>query len=180
MHTDQNYKPEKQYFPFKVYLGKLKDGSNINVYLTGFKWDCGWYWGGGYIETVDMHTHFGGCFLDTVDVRGHSLGNFVSPWYKGYSPETATVINNGASVWEDLSLFLDFPQFTPNEWWRIKDLYKQFYIYRDAAEAFQYGGHCASEGRASDELKPKMAALINKHIETVIIPETMKALKLAV
>src|SRR5690606_35612654 len=105
-------------YQFKVYLGKTKGPYSERVYLTGFRWNCEWYWGGGYIQTRSMHTHFDECFLNVVDVRGHSLGNFVSPWYKGTFPETSKEISNGCSVWEDLDFFLDDAQFTTDEWWR--------------------------------------------------------------
>jgi len=163
---------------FKVYLGTTKTGypRPEKVYLTGFSWDCGWYWGGGYIETKSVHTHFNSCFLDVVDVRGHPLGNFVSPWYKGRFPEDSIEIQNGCAVWEDLDFFLNDAQYSKNQWWRIKDLYKQFYIYQDAAETFQYGGNCTIAGRSDKEIDLTKAAMMNDHIEQVIIPEIVKAL----
>jgi len=151
---------------FKIYLGRTKDSSKEFVYLNGFSWDCEWYWGGGYISTKSMHTHFDGCFLNVPDYRGHSLGDF-----------TPQNLSNGCAVWEDLDKFLDDAQFTDKEWWRIKDLYKQFYSLREAAETFQYGGHCTSEGRNSSEINKEMADKINEHIEQVLIPEIKKALK---
>ena len=161
---------------FKVYLGKLK-GEETRVYLEGFSWDCGWYYGGGYITTRHMHTHFNGCFLDTVDDRGHSLGNFVSPWYKGNFPGESKEIGNGASVWEDLAFFLDDPQFTTDEWWRIKDIYKQFYAIQEAAATFQHGGHCTNADRTDGEINKEMAEKLNIHIQDIIIPAAKLALK---
>lgn len=158
---------------FKVYLGTTKGPFKERVYLTGFQWDCGWYWGGGYIETKSMHTHFDSCFLNVVDIRGHSLGSFCTPWNK---KEGYTEVNNGCSIWEDLDFFLDDAQFTSKQWWRIKDLYKQFYAYKQAAECFRLGGYCTLEGRSEQEKVPELESAINKHIETVIIPEIMKAL----
>lgn len=164
-------------YKFKVYLGKLKDTKPTEyVYLNGFTWSCGWYWGGGYITTKHMHTHFDSCFLDPVDPRGHSLGNFVSPWTK--MEENSKEVSNGCSIWEDLDFFLDDAQFTADEWWRIKDLYKQFYILQDCAEIFQYGGNCTSKKRQPEEIDKEKAKMINSHIESVIIPEIIKALKI--
>lgn len=41
----------------EVYLlGKLKDGKN--VYLSTPSWDCGWYWGFGYVQSRDFHRHY--------------------------------------------------------------------------------------------------------------------------
>jgi len=150
---------------FKVYLGRTKGSCPESVFLTGFQWDCDWYWSGGYIGNRNFHTHFDGCFLDVPDYRGHSLGNF-----------TPQNLSNGCAVWENLDKFLDDAQFTDKDWWRIKDLYKQFYSLKDAAETFQYGGRCTCDGRNPAEINKEMADKINEHIEQVLIPEIKKAL----
>jgi hypothetical protein len=167
-------------FPFKVLLGQIKD-TNESVYLNGFSWDCNWYYGGGYIGNRNFHAHFDGAFLETPDIRGHILGNFITPWTitpDYIKKENCTVIRNGCAVWEDLDTFLNNPAFTAKEWWRIKDLYKQFYSLKEAAETFQHGGHCTSDGRNPKEINKAMAEQINTHIQDVIIPEIMKALRL--
>ena len=46
----------------KRYLGEL-DGER--VWLPPPSWDCGWYWGYGYIQNKHLHTHFN--MLDTND-----------------------------------------------------------------------------------------------------------------
>jgi len=79
---------------FKILLGYTKRkqyGTREPVYLEGFKWDCGWYWGGGYIGNSKFHAHFNGAFLDTPDIRGHVLGNFVTPW-------TVAVVQSGRTL----------------------------------------------------------------------------------
>jgi len=150
---------------FQVFLGNTKD-TGKPVYLKGFKWECGWYWAGGYVVNNQFHTHFNGCFLNVPDYRGHPLGNF-----------TPQNIYNGCSIWEPLSTFLDNSPFTETEWWRIKDLYKQFYAFQATAEAFQFGGHCSSF-HSANEINQEMAKKLNDHIELVIIPEIKKALRI--
>ena len=170
--TRKNYK-------FKIYLGTLKGAHPEPIYLNGFEWSCGWYWGGGYIGNRNMHCHFNGCFLECPDSRGHSLGNFYDPWTKlpdYLKEEDVQRISNGAAVWEDLDFFLNNAQYNTGQWWRIKDLYKQFYIYHNAAEAFQYGGHCSTSGRTKQEINMRKAKSIDDHIEFVIIPEIIEAL----
>lgn len=163
------------------YLGKIK-GTNEKVYLYNFKWEktcIPQYWAGGYIGNNRMHAHFDGAFLNVPDSRGHALGNFFNPWTKlppYLSEKDVTRIENGAAIWEDLSFFLDDAQYSSDAWWRIKDLFKQFYIYKEAAGAFHSGGHCTSRGRNKAEINPLMQAMINKHIETVIIPELIDVL----
>ena len=139
-------------FKFKVYLGKDKE-TKERVYLTGFSWDCGWYYGGGYLSTISSHTHFDSVFIN------------------------AKTKDNITTIWKDLSELLDDSQFDSNEWWRIKDLYKQFYSLKDTAEVFKCGGACTSENRNPEELNKDMAYKINLHIQDVIIPEIIKALK---
>ncbi len=159
------------------YLGNTKGSHPEAIYLEDFSWDCGWYWGGGYVGNRNMHCHFDGCFLEVPDIRGHALGNFTTPWNK---KEGATVISNGCSVWEPLDFFLDNAQYTATQWWRIKDLFKQFYTLKAAAEVFQYGGHCSGTGRTKDEINPAMAQSINKHIADTIIPAIRNELNKAV
>ncbi len=165
----------------KWYLGKLK-GTAEPVYLEDFRWECDWYWGGGYIGNKQFHAHFDGAFLDTVDSRGHPLNSrytFLDPWQPiphHLTKENVLRISNGASVWEHLSFFLDDPQYGPNQWWRLKDLFTQFYRLKAAAEVFLHGGHCSLTGRHEAEINKDMADRLNTHIETVIIAEIRKAL----
>lgn len=171
---------------FKVLLGYTKKeqyGERRAVYLEGFEWDCNWYWAGGYIGNNNFHAHFGGAFLNVPDIRGHVLGNFVTPWteaQKYRDPKTAVTLRNGCAVWEDISTFLDdVPAYLSANWWRIKDLYKQFYALKEAAEVFQYGGHCSDKGRTDAEIRPEMARAINEHIGSVIIPAIVAAVSTA-
>lgn len=160
----------------KVYIGKTKPefGLSERIFLYDFEWSCNWYWSGGYIGNKNIHCHFDGCFLNVPDVRGHPLGNFVTPWNK---TENSIVIQNGCSVWEDVSTFLDDAAFDKNQWYRIKDLFKQFYTLKSAAEVFLYGGHISSEDRSEKEINPEMARTINLHIQDVIIPEIRTIVK---
>jgi len=160
----------------KWYLGKMHeyDDKYRPVYLEDFEWQCGWYWGGGYVGNSQMHCHFDGCFLDCPDSRGHPLGRFFDPWTKlpeYLKEEDVKRISNGASVWEGLSFFLKNPQYSNSQWWKIKELFKQFYKLRDAAEVFKHGGNFTSKDRVDTELNAEMYKKINYHIRDVIIPQ---------
>ena len=156
----------------KQYLGHTKPGHGRKerFYLEDFEWACGWYWSGGFISSEHSMFRFDGAFLETPDQRGHPLGNFVTPWQKSDYPNTV-IIENGCSIWEPITTFLDdVPEHLTDNWWRIKDLYRQFYRLRDAAEVFRHGGNCTPQRRRPQEIKPIMADSINSHIEHVIIP----------
>jgi len=51
----------------KLFLGKTKETfnglSNEQIFITKHSWDCGWYFGFGYIGNKDLHTHFDLVFL---------------------------------------------------------------------------------------------------------------------
>jgi hypothetical protein len=172
------YTPTQAQHKFKIRLGTMQDGSPL--FLRGFEWECGWYWAGGYLGNKDLHCHFDSCFLECPNSRGHALGAFFDPWTKPpdyIKPESVKRISNGAAVWECVSFFLDdCPAHIVKNWWRIKDLYKQFYAYKAAAECFKHGGHCTGAGRDPAELSEWQAGLINRHIERVIIPNVKNAL----
>lgn len=44
-----------KYYPKKVLLGVTEDAEPIYLYRPS--WDCGWYWGFGYIGNDELHTH---------------------------------------------------------------------------------------------------------------------------
>ena len=46
----------------RVFLGRTVEGERI--YLTPPSWDCGWYWGWGYIGNKDCHYHLSSLFKD--------------------------------------------------------------------------------------------------------------------
>ena len=51
-----------------VLLGKVRsdagtDADGEKIYLEKHSWDCGWYWGFGYVGNYRLHTHFDSQFL---------------------------------------------------------------------------------------------------------------------
>jgi hypothetical protein len=60
----------------KILLGKVRDdykGNHVageKIYLSKHSWDCGWYWGFGYVGNKDLHTHFDSAFLTSeTDIK---------------------------------------------------------------------------------------------------------------
>lgn len=43
--------------PKKILIGRHNDE---NIYLTAPSWDCGWYWGFGYLGNKNCHYHIDG------------------------------------------------------------------------------------------------------------------------
>ena len=67
----------------KIYLGRIKKDfkdstiANENLYLSKHSWDCGWYWGFGYIGNRNLHCHFDGHLLFKWEIADI----FVEPRY---------------------------------------------------------------------------------------------------
>ena len=56
----------------KIFMGITKE--NERLYLTKHTWDCGWYWGMGYIGNNELHMHF-----DLVFLKGsYNVSNYFS------------------------------------------------------------------------------------------------------
>ncbi len=131
------------------YLGQ--DERGINYYLMAAKWDCGWYWGGGYVRSfthnrapeysrdIATHNHFNTMFF----------GN----------PR-----KNGRDAFKE---FFTSSPFTDREVWTICELLKSFYIAREYSDMIHRGGAHYSNNPASDTIKN---AAEYDRINTKVIP----------
>ena len=118
----------------KIYLGNTTEYGRL--YLSKHSWDCGWYWGFGYIGNSRLHMHIDSLINGEYDVN---------------------------------KIFDGSTGITQDQWWIIRDLFRQAYALKAAAEVYQYGGHQTSKPGMTDCIKNlEMAALINKDLETVL------------
>lgn len=132
----------------KILLGKLKDdaGTQIadgeNVWLEKHKWDCGWYWGFGYVGNKNCHFHFDS-LLYIKDGKG--------------------------SVKYCASDLFESTKITDKEWWVIRDLFSQAYALQKAAEVYQKGGHQTTVVGVTDVIKDTdFAKQINADLQKVL------------
>jgi hypothetical protein len=101
-------------------LGKFRSGEYF--WLEAARWDCGWYWGFGYVECytnnkcpdqardISSHSHVSGLINTTVD------GNYIHRLYD--NPRITECV------------------LSEDEDWEFSSLMKQFYIIREAADLF--------------------------------------------
>lgn len=120
----------------KIHLGKLKSDAGTsadgeNVWLEKHKWNCGWYWGFGYLGNKNCHFHFDS-LLYIKDGKG--------------------------SVKYCASDLFESTPITDKQWWVIRDLFTQAYALRKAAEVYQYGGHQTTAPGVTDIIKNKERA----------------------
>lgn len=99
-----------------------QDAEGINYWLEAPKWDCGWYWGFGYIETYTINNspeH-----SKDISSHQHAGEDFHARWFSEWNGSKPILVNR---------------TFNENEGWEISELFKQFYFLRDAAEYFHRG-----------------------------------------
>lgn len=122
-------KQKSHAFGKDVYLlGKDKDG--IKYWLEAPKWDCGWYWGFGYIETYQQNWSP----EKARDINSHShFSGFVGQQEKYYSVKGCFVKADFIHNIYDNSLFKSLT-FTQTDGWKLSELFKQFYLLRDMAD----------------------------------------------
>jgi len=90
-----------------TYLGTV---NNESIYLSAPSWDCGWYWGFGYLGNNNCHYH-----IDGLD--------------KTKNLHDAIVEHFGDS-------FI----IRPSDRWVFAELFKSFYVLRETAEVLGRGG----------------------------------------
>lgn len=104
-------------YPSKMLLGR---NNNEPIYLSAPSWDCGWYWGFGYIGNKNCHYH----------VDGMEKGKNLYDAFKEHFGNTLMVRDS------DL--------------WTLAELFKTFYILKETAEVLGRGGAHLTTNPAKD------------------------------
>ena len=97
------------------------DSEGIYYWLEAPSWDCGWYWGFGYIETYTNNEK--PALSKDIDSHQHAT-DFISRWF---------------TEWNGSKPILEVKTFDEKEGWELSELFKQFYFLREAAEMFGRG-----------------------------------------
>lgn len=156
-------KQQSHAFGKNVYLlGTDSDG--IRYWLEAPKWDCGWYWGFGYVETYtknvlperakdcDSHQHIDSSFMGAQEVYDYDKKCFVKGEY----------IHN---IYD--SPKLERTTFDEKTGWILSELFNEFYILKKTVELFHTGGAHTTTSPVQDLLKKPD---YEKHINQVLIP----------
>ncbi len=136
-------------------LGKDKDG--ISYWLEAPSWDCGHYWGFGYVETytndrnpkksrdISSHQHFNNMFL------------------------------NGSKCSRDMfkEFFVETP-LSDDKIWELVDYMQTFYTLKSAAELFRHGYSWQTEKAKIDDLQDKN---LEDRINKVLLPEVFERIE---
>ena len=95
-----------------------KDFHNVKYWLEAPSWDCGWYWGFGYIET---YTHNNPSLARDINSHQSIASSFLGRQGNDY-------IHN----LHDSPILLQ-STFTDKEGWELSELLKQFYLLSNMA-----------------------------------------------
>ena len=140
------------------------DAEGTNYWLEEAKWDCGWYWGFGYVETYtnNKNPHL------SKDIESHSHidSSFMGQMQK-YDFEKKCSINS-----EYVHNIFDAPTlvettFTEKEGWQLSELFKSFYMLKQSAGMFRNGGCNVTTNPCSELIKNEDW---EKHINQEILP----------
>lgn len=127
------------------------DADGVKYWLEAPSWNCGWYWGFGYIKTYVRN--FAPSKARDIDSHQHA-DNFYPEWTLGKESRlTATT-------------------FTEAEAWKLAKLFKQFYTLKASAEMFGRGGchiTTTTDGVAEDKA-------LAKRINEIEIPKVTAAI----
>jgi len=135
-------------FTAKIHIGEYHGDM---VFLAPPSWDCGWYWGFGYIQNRNMHTHYDCLCLTKVERY-----------------------NSNESVWELTDFchtLADNPDFTTTlskvVQWKLSDYMKSFYTLQKTAEVTGRG----SSNYSGDINKTVQNKSISRKINNVLLPK---------
>lgn len=113
------------------------DCDGVLYWLEAAQFDCGWYWGGGYVETYTNNKYPG----KSRDIESHQ--HFDSLFFN--RPR-----KNGFDAFKEF--FTDTP-FSDDEIWKICELLKAFYTARDYSDMLYTGGAHYTSNPAKDHIQ---------------------------
>ena len=145
-------------FGKKIYLlGTFEDGHNF--WLEEPKWECGWYWGFGYVETytnpwgppardIESHQHYDGLCFKKYEYYDHKKGCFQQGEYIHKLSDRPDVV--ACSLIE-------------REQWILSDLMKMAYTLKKTAELYRQGNaHLTSHELVPQLKRPDREKEINE------------------
>lgn len=138
-------------------LGQDEDG--IYYWLEAPNWDCGWYWGFGYIETYTNNispSH-------SKDISSHQhADNFINWWM----------------TWNNNKYILKKTTFTEKEGWELTELFERFYMFSKIAEYYHRGGagftnldDDKKDQKECDRINKEEIPYITKRILDILTPK---------
>lgn len=105
----------------KILLGY---NNNEPIYLSPPSWDCGWYWGFGYIGNKNCHYHVEG--LKKIETYNHEAKAFT---HKSVNLYDGFIEHFGNTL-----------KVRPSDLWTLVELFSTFYALKETTEVLGRGG----------------------------------------
>lgn len=136
-------------YPAKIFIGK---NDNENIYLSAPSWDCGWYWGFGYLGNKNSHYHVDG-------LTKHQSYNFEK---KCFEYEFTNLFDGFKKHFGNTLIVRD------SQLWTLCELFGTFYTLKETCEVLGRGGsHYTSN--------PCKELIVNKEeverLNNVVLPQ---------
>lgn len=158
-------KEQKNAFGKNIYLlGKDEQGQKY--WLEAPSWDCGWYWGFGYVETytnnrspenskdISSHQHIETSFLGEKNgINGEYCYNIF-----------------------DAELLKGDRTFTEEEGWELSELFNQFYFLSESAKRWRDGKANTAKTSIINWKDEDLAKKINEEIIPIITSRIIEIL----
>lgn len=153
-------------------LGIDKDGQY--VWLEQATWDCGWYWGFGYIERYNIgrgkNPHL------ASDIRSHThWDSGIIGKHEKYDFEKKAFVLSSDYI-HHINEHPDFKATTlsEKESWKLSEYMSTVYTLKESAEMFGRGGsHLSSDDYEEEVVRREEWA---KEINEVILPKLFNAI----
>ena len=136
-----------------------KDANGVKHYLEAAKWDCGWYWGFGYIHT---YTNNGRPEMSR-DINNH------------YHFDSFRKDANGRAccLYDGIKAALSELVLSDKELWTLCELMQTFYTMREYADLLSRGGAHYTENPHKEAIKNDAEY---KRINKVILPRVFDSI----
>lgn len=149
-------------FGKQVYL-LGKDANGVKYWLEAPTWDCGWYWGFGYIETYQQN--WSPSKARDIDSHQHADGKYIA----GNAAGTGKRYNDDDNLFT--GDFLTEKTFSEADGWQLRELFAQFYHLKTQGEFYGRGGMHITTLPTQHAMQDKEQA---KKVNTLYIPMVIK------
>ncbi len=139
----------------KYFFGTRKSDGN-RIWLTGPSWDCGWYWGFGYLGNSEEHYHLNSFnrIQRHVQLKDDSYMHLTE--------------GRNINMYDALLADYDLNPKIEENLWKFCELIKTAYILTDAAEVLGRGGAHYSTNPCADLIKNSEEV---DRINNVVLPK---------
>lgn len=145
-------------YPKSIFIG---ENNGEKIYLTSPSWDCGWYWGFGYLGNKNSHYHIDG-------LKKHKTYNFEK---KCFEYEFTNLFDGFKKHFGNTLVIRD------SQLWTLCELLQTFYTLKETAEVLSKGGSHYTSNPAKDKIINKTEVnRINNEVLPAIFEEIYKIL----